>query len=151
MKTILRLSVIVGALLSICLAVEPDEVLDDPALEARAREIGRQLRCVTCQSQSIDDSNAPIAKDFRLLIRERLVAGDTDDEVIAYVAARYGDYVRMKPQLRNDTAILWLTPLLALGAALAGVFAFFYGRRKQSAPVAATADGADDGASDLVD
>lgn len=106
-------------------AVEPDEVLDDPALEERAREISRELRCVTCQSQSIDDSNAPLAKDLRLVVRERVVAGDSNDEVIAYVTERYGDYVRLKPELRSDTMLLWLTPLLALGAALlAAVFYF---------------------------
>lgn len=106
-------------------AVEPDEILDDPALEARAREISRELRCVTCQSQSIDDSNAPLAKDLRLVVRERVVAGDSNDEVIAYVTERYGDYVRLKPELRNDTMLLWLTPLLALGAALLAAFFYF--------------------------
>lgn len=106
-------------------AVEPDEILDDPALEARAREISRELRCVTCQSQSIDDSNAPLAKDLRLVVRERVVAGDTNDEVIAYVTERYGDYVRLKPELRSDTMLLWLTPLLALGAALLAAFFYF--------------------------
>lgn len=106
-------------------AVEPDEILEDPSLEARAREISRELRCVTCQSQSIDDSNAPLAKDLRLVVRERVIAGDSNDEVIAYVTERYGDYVRLKPELRSDTMLLWLTPLLALGAALfAAVFYF---------------------------
>lgn len=108
------------------LAVDPDEILDDPALEARAREIGKELRCVTCQSQSIDDSNAPLAKDLRLIVRERLVAGDTDEEVIAYVTDRYGDYVRLKPALRADTAFLWLAPLIAFSAA--GTIVFFYFR-----------------------
>ncbi len=106
-------------------AVEPDEILDDPALEARAREISRELRCVTCQSQSIDDSNAPLAKDLRLVVRERVVAGDSNDEVIAYVTERYGDYVRLKPELRSDTMLLWLTPLLALGGALLAAFFYF--------------------------
>ncbi|MEO1242393.1 MAG: cytochrome c-type biogenesis protein [Pseudomonadota bacterium] len=106
-------------------AVEPDEILDDPALEERAREISRELRCVTCQSQSIDDSNAPLAKDLRLVVRERVVAGDSNDEVIAYVTERYGDYVRLKPELRSDTMLLWLTPLLALGAALLAAFFYF--------------------------
>lgn len=107
------------------LAVEPDEVLDDPVLEERARDIGRELRCVTCQSQSIDDSNAPLAKDLRLVVRERLLAGDSDKEVVAYVTDRYGDYVRLKPEVRGDTLALWLTPLLALAAALAGAFFYF--------------------------
>ena len=111
------------------LAVEPDEILDDPTLEARARDISRELRCVTCQSQSIDDSNAPLAKDLRVIVRERLVAGDTDEEVIAFVTERYGDYARLKPALRGDTLLLWLTPAIAFGGAL--VFAFYYFRQLQ--------------------
>ena len=107
------------------LAVEPDEVLDDPVLEERAREIGRELRCITCQSQSIDDSAAPLARDLRLIVRERLVAGDSNDEVMAYVTNRYGDYVRLKPEMRADTAILWLTPALALAAGLGALFFYF--------------------------
>ncbi len=114
------------------LAVEPDEMLDDPGLEARAREISRELRCVTCQSQSIDESNAPLAKDLRLVVRERLLAGDSNEEVIAYMTNRYGDYVRLKPALRGDTALLWLTPLMAFIAAVGG--AFFYFRHLQKNP-----------------
>ena len=110
-------------------AVEPDEILDDPVLEERAREISRELRCVTCQSQSIDDSNAPLAKDLRIIVRERLVAGDTDAEVIAFVTERYGDYARLKPALRMDTMLLWLTPMIALGGA--STFAFFFFRQLQ--------------------
>jgi len=107
------------------LAVEPDEILDDPALEARAREISRALRCVTCQSQSIDDSLAPLAKDLRLVVRERILAGDSDEEVVAYMTARYGDYVRLKPAMNAGTALLWLTPLLTLGAAFGAAFFYF--------------------------
>lgn len=107
------------------LAVEPDEILDDPVLEERARNIGRELRCITCQSESIDDSNAPLARDLRLIVRERLVAGDTNEEVMAYVTDRYGDYVRLKPEMRADTALLWLTPALALAAALGAAFFYF--------------------------
>lgn len=106
-------------------AVEPDEILDDPVLEERARSIGRELRCITCQSESIDDSSAPLARDLRLIVRERLVAGDTNEEVMAYVTDRYGDYVRLKPEMRADTAILWLTPALALGAAFGAAFFYF--------------------------
>lgn len=111
------------------IAVEPDEILENAELEARAREISRELRCVTCQSQSIDESNAPLAKDLRLVVRERVIAGDSNDEVIAFVTERYGDYVRLKPALRGDTMLLWLTPALALGGALIG--AFFYFRQIQ--------------------
>lgn len=119
-------AIVAASLINITvLAVEPDEVLDDPALEARAREIGRELRCVTCQSQSIDDSNAPLAKDLRLVVRERLLAGDSDEEVVAYVTDRYGDYVRLKPAVRGDTLLLWLTPALALAGAMAGAFFYF--------------------------
>ena len=117
------------------LAVEPDEVLDDPALEARAREISRELRCVTCQSQSIDDSNAPLAKDLRLIVRERLLAGDTNDEVIAFVTERYGDYVRLKPAMRGDTALLWLTPAFALIGALGAAGFYFRHLQKKAAHI----------------
>lgn len=106
-------------------AVEPDEILDDPVLEERARSIGRELRCITCQSESIDDSNAPLARDLRLIVRERLVAGDTNEEVMTFVTDRYGDYVRLKPEMRADTALLWLTPALALAAALGAAFFYF--------------------------
>ena len=100
-------------------AVEPDEQLGDPALEARAREISRILRCVVCQSENIDDSNAPLARDLRLLVRERLVAGDDDDAVVQYVVDRYGDYVLLKPRLTANTALLWAAPALFL--TLAGI------------------------------
>ena len=124
------------------LAVEPDEVLDDPALEARAREISRELRCVTCQSQSIDDSNAPLAKDLRLIVRERLLAGDTNEEVIAFVTERYGDYVRLKPAMRGDTALLWLTPALALMGAI-GAAAFYFRHLQKKAAFIDTDDDED--------
>lgn len=106
-------------------AVEPDEVLDDPVLEERARKLGRELRCITCQSENIDDSNAPLARDLRLIVRERLVAGDTDEEIMVYVTDRYGDYVRLKPEMRADTALLWLTPALALVAGLGAAVFYF--------------------------
>jgi cytochrome c-type biogenesis protein CcmH len=102
-------------------AVNPDEVLDDPALEARARAITAGLRCLVCQSQSIDESNAPLARDLRVLVRERLKAGDSDETVLAFVVARYGDYVRLKPPFVARTILLWLGPLvvLVLGAFIA--------------------------------
>ena len=106
-------------------AVQPDEVLADPALEARAREIGAQLRCVVCQSQSIDDSDAPLARDLRLLVRERLLAGDSDDAVVDYVVDRYGDYVLLKPPMQTNTFFLWTAPalisLLALGVGVVAI------------------------------
>jgi cytochrome c-type biogenesis protein CcmH len=101
-------------------AVEPDEVLDDPVLEARARAISQELRCVVCQNQSIDDSNAPLAKDMRVLVRERIKQGDSDDQVRAFLVERYGNFVLLKPPLQLDTLALWLSPFLflAVGAAL---------------------------------
>jgi cytochrome c-type biogenesis protein CcmH len=115
-------------------AVQPGEMLDDPALEARAREISRELRCLVCQNQSIDDSDATLARDLRLLVRERLVAGDDDREVVNYVVSRYGDFVLLKPPFKPATYALWFAPPLAAGL---GVFAVvtFYRRRRGAAAV----------------
>jgi cytochrome c-type biogenesis protein CcmH len=100
------------------LAVEPDEVLPDPALEARARNLSRELRCLVCQNQSIDDSDAPLARDLRLLVRERLKAGDGDSQVLGFLTSRYGEFVLLKPRLSRATALLWLFPavLVVIGA-----------------------------------
>ena len=95
-------------------AVLPEEQLADPVLEARAREISRDLRCVVCQNQSIDDSDAPLAADLRAIVRERLTAGDTNEQVMAYVVARYGSFVLLKPPLDLQTILLWSAPLLVL-------------------------------------
>lgn len=102
-------------------AVMPGEQLADPALEARAREISRDLRCQVCQNQSIDDFNAPLAADLRRLVRERLQRGDTDAQVLDHVVARYGDYVRLTPPLRRDTVLLWTAPALILAAGVLGI------------------------------
>jgi cytochrome c-type biogenesis protein CcmH len=96
------------------LAVEPDEILTDPALEARARALSSGLRCLVCQNQSIDDSNAPLARDLRLLVRERLKAGDSDAAVMQFVEDRYGEFVLLRPPLSWRTVVLWAAPLLAL-------------------------------------
>ncbi len=96
------------------LAVNPDEILADPALEARARNLSAQLRCMVCQNQSIDDSNAELARDLRVLVRERLVAGETDEEVVDYVVSRYGEFVLLKPRLSLRTVALWSAPVLLL-------------------------------------
>ena len=106
-------------------AVEPDEILPDARLEERARAISADLRCLVCQNQSIDDSNAPLAKDLRLLVRERLKAGDSDQQVHDYVVARYGDFVLLRPPFRLSTLLLWVTPLLALGLAAFAVRRMF--------------------------
>jgi len=102
------------------LAVQPDEILPDPALEGRARTLSKELRCMVCQNQSIDDSDAPLARDLRLLVRERLKEGDSDRQVIDFLVARYGEFVLLKPRLALHTALLWFgPPALLCGGALA--------------------------------
>ncbi len=113
-------------------AVNPDEVLADPALESRAREISKGLRCLVCQNQSIDDSDADLAKDLRLLVRERLSAGDSNEGVIQFVVSRYGDFVLLKPPFKMSTLVLWLGPLAIIVAGLMAVILFFR-RRAQAA------------------
>lgn len=115
------------------LAVEPDEILDDPGLEARARVLSKDIRCLVCQNESIDSSNAEMAKDLRVLVRERLVAGDSDQEVFDYLVARYGDYVLLEPPMRPRTYLLWFGPALLLLLGGLGVALFFRGRRKAAA------------------
>jgi cytochrome c-type biogenesis protein CcmH len=119
-------------------AVEPDEMLTDPALEARARDISRDLRCLVCQNESIDDSNADLARDLRLLVRERLMAGDSDEQVMAYIAARYGDFVLLDPPVKPKTWALWFGPGLLL--LVAGTGMFHYLRRQQTASAPAPLD-----------
>ena len=113
-------------------AVQPDEVLDDPALEARARALSAGLRCLVCQNQSIDDSDAPLAKDLRVLVRERLKAGDSDKEIVDFVVSRYGEFVLLKPRLTPHTWLLWFATPLVLILAL-GVIVLGYRRRKAAA------------------
>ena len=119
-------------------AVEPNEVLADPALEARARDISKELRCLVCQNQSIDDSNAVLARDLRLLVRERLVEGDSDGKVIDYVVSRYGDFVLLNPPFKGTTYVLWFGPG-AIG--VLGVLAViaFYRRGRRTAAAGAEA------------
>ncbi len=109
-------------------ALQPDEVLKDPALERRAREISAGLRCLVCQNQSIDDSDAQLAKDLRLLVRERLVAGDSNDQVETFLVQRYGEFVLLKPTFGTHTLLLWLTPALVL--VLGGIGAYAALRRR---------------------
>jgi cytochrome c-type biogenesis protein CcmH len=109
-------------------AVQPDEIMSDPAKELRARDLSRELRCMVCQNQSIDDSEAPLARDLRLLVRERIAAGDSDAEVLDFLVARYGEFVLLKPRLSPHTWLLWLVPPLAL---VGGGFALWtYNRRR---------------------
>lgn len=119
---------IVAMVVSSALAVQPDEVMSDSAKEARARELSRELRCMVCQNQSIDDSEAPLARDLRLLVRERIAAGDSDAQVIDFLVARYGEFVLLKPRLNSHTWLLWfLTPLALAGG---GIALWIHGRRR---------------------
>jgi cytochrome c-type biogenesis protein CcmH len=133
---LLRHAVIILALLSpaCAWAVQPDEVLSDPALEARARVLSKELRCMVCQNQSIDDSAAPLARDLRLLVRERLTDGDSDPQVLDFLVARYGEFVLLKPRFAWHTALLWLGPpgVLIGGALVLLVIAWRRGRRASS-------------------
>jgi cytochrome c-type biogenesis protein CcmH len=123
------------------LAVNPDEVMKDPALEARARALSAQLRCMVCQNQSIDDSNAELAKDLRVLVRERIADGDSDDEVIAYVVSRYGEFVLLKPRFETKTLLLWGTPAALL---LIGAGVMIFAARRRSGKVTGTSLSADE-------
>jgi len=120
-------------------AVLPNEQLADPRLEARARAISAELRCVVCQNQTIDDSDAELAHDLRVLLRQRLKAGDTDQQAIAFIVNRYGDYVLLRPPFEPETLLLWLGPLLVLLAGGTGLV-FYLRRRRDGAVPALTAD-----------
>jgi cytochrome c-type biogenesis protein CcmH len=125
------------ALAGPALAVTPDEIMKDPALEARARHLSQELRCMVCQNQSIDDSDAPLAHDLRVLVRERLAKGDSDRQVLDYLVARYGDFVLLKPPLQFDTLLLWGLPPAALLAGLAALMIMARRRQKVSLQVPA--------------
>lgn len=133
------LTVILALLLAVpALAVQPDEMLSDPALEARAREITKELRCLVCRNESVDDSNAALARDIRVLVRERLVAGDTDAEVRQFMVDRYGEFVLLKPSFSAANALLWLAGPLVFLAGL-GVAIVFLRRRRPAPAVALSA------------
>ncbi|KGD85793.1 MULTISPECIES: cytochrome c-type biogenesis protein [Rhizobium/Agrobacterium group] len=119
-------------------AVNPDEVLSNPVLEQRARNLSAQLRCMVCQNQSIDDSNAELARDLRVLVRERLSNGDTDSQVIDYVVSRYGEFVLLKPRFSTKTMILWATPILLLLIGAIAIFVFVRTRPSQRTVAALT-------------
>jgi cytochrome c-type biogenesis protein CcmH len=129
----LRLSpaILVAVLATPSFAVQPDEVMKDAQLEARARSLSAELRCMVCQNQSIDDSDAPLARDIRILIRQRIEKGDSNDTVRAYLVSRYGDFILLKPPFKAKTLILWLGPPLTLCAGLAAVL---LARRRAPAP-----------------
>jgi cytochrome c-type biogenesis protein CcmH len=115
-------------------AVQPDEIMSDPVNESRARDLSRELRCMVCQNQSIDDSEAPLARDLRLLVRERIAAGDSDAQVINFLVERYGEFVLLKPRLNPHTLLLWLLPPLALAGG--GLALWVHGRRRAKSAMA---------------
>jgi cytochrome c-type biogenesis protein CcmH len=130
---------IITLMLSLCcampvLAVQPDEILQDPALETRARALSQELRCMVCQNQSIDDSDAELARDLRVIVRERLTAGDSDNQVIDYLVARYGEFVLLRPRFNAHTLLLWLAPFGVLAIAVIG---FVAAGRRTKAPAGA--------------
>ncbi|MCP9626162.1 cytochrome c-type biogenesis protein CcmH [Rhodopseudomonas palustris] len=138
-KLIAALGIALAVALSAPLAhaVQPDEVMADPAKEARARELSRELRCMVCQNQSIDDSDATLAKDLRLLVRERIAAGDSNKQVLDYLVARYGEFVLLKPRFEAHTLILWLIPPLVL---IGGGLGLWLHIRRRGRVVEAVAD-----------
>jgi cytochrome c-type biogenesis protein CcmH len=127
-RALLLALAIVAMVMTTAYAVQPDEIMSDAVKEARARDLSRELRCMVCQNQSIDDSEAPLARDLRLLVRERIAAGDSDAQVIDFLVSRYGEFVLLKPRLNSHTWLLWfLTPLtLAAG----GIALWMQGRRR---------------------
>ena len=127
-RTLLGILVLIMAASAAC-AVQPDEIMSDPVKEARARDLSRELRCMVCQNQSIDDSEAPLAKDLRILVRERIAAGDSNAQVIDFIVARYGEFVLLKPRLNSHTWILWLLPPLVLAGG--GIALWMQARRRR--------------------
>jgi cytochrome c-type biogenesis protein CcmH len=136
LKPILACVVAIAVLLgpSAVYAVQPDEIMSNPAMEVRARDLSRELRCMVCQNQSIDDSEAPLARDLRLLVRERIAAGDSDAQVIDFLVARYGEFVLLKPRLEPHTLLLWLLPPLVLAGG--GLALWTYSRRRNGSAAA---------------
>jgi cytochrome c-type biogenesis protein CcmH len=131
MRRFAFLAVLAALLAPAAHAVTPDEMLKDPALEARARQLSQELRCMVCQNQDIDDSNAPLAHDLRVLVRERLKAGDSNRQVLDYLVARYGEFILLKPRFELHTLLLWGLPPLVLIAGAAGLIAAM--RRRKGA------------------
>ena len=136
-------SILGAVLVSVCLlvgnalALQPNEVLKDPALEARARALSKDIRCLVCQNQSIDDSNADLARDLRVLVRERLQKGDSDPEILDFLVKRYGDFVLLKPPVKVSTYLLWYGPIGILILGVIGLIVFF--RNRRVVPVRTTA------------
>ena len=137
-------SILGAVLVSVCLfvgnalALQPNEVLKDPALEARARALSKDIRCLVCQNQSIDDSNADLARDLRVLVRERLQKGDSDPEILDFLVKRYGDFVLLKPPVKVSTYLLWYGPIVIFILGVIGLIVFF--RNRRVVPARTTAD-----------
>lgn len=133
MKGLLMIALAAIAVATPALAVNPDEQLPDPVLEARAHKLSRDLRCVVCQNQSIDDSDAALARDLRIILRERIAAGDTDQQAVGFLVARYGSFVQLQPPVRMDTLVLWFGPLGVLLAGAVGAALYIRGRTPNDA------------------
>ena len=136
-RTLLLLITLAAVLPTPALAVRPDEMLSDPVLEARARQVGGELRCLVCRNQSIDDSDADLAHDLRVLVRQRLKDGDSDDEVIAYIRSRYGDFVLLRPPFETRTLLLWCGPLAILLLGTLALVRFYRRNEETSSPLSA--------------
>ena len=136
----IRAAVIWVLLAGAAFAVQPDEILDDPVLEERARDISKGLRCLVCRNESIDESNAELARDLRLLVRERLVEGDSNDEVLDFVVARYGEYVLLNPRATGSNLILWIAGPVLFLAGLGIAVAYLRRRQPDAAPAALSDD-----------
>lgn len=143
MKRLLAVLAAATLLAGPALAVNPDEQLADPKLEARAHKLSQELRCVVCQNQSIDDSDAELARDLRLLLRERIAAGDTDEQARSFIVARYGSFVQLRPPLRLDTLALWFGPLAVLLLGGVGVAVYIRGRSPAAAGALSDAEEAE--------
>ncbi len=143
MRAILAMAVGMALLAGPAAAVNPDEQLADPVQEARAHKLSKELRCVVCQNQSIDDSDAALARDLRIILRERISAGDTDRQAIDHIAARYGSFVQLNPPMRWDTFALWFGPLMALAAGGVGALIYMRGRSPAAAAPLSVAEEAE--------
>jgi cytochrome c-type biogenesis protein CcmH len=143
MRRLLLTAAALAVLAGPAAAVDPDEQLKDPKLEARAHALSKTLRCVVCQNQTIDDSDAALAHDLRVIVRERIAAGDTDEQAVAYLVARYGSFVQMKPPLRADTVALWFGPLAVLLVGGVGAAVYMRGRAQARGPALSAAEEAE--------
>jgi len=134
MRRLFALAALMLMLATPAFAVDPDEMLKDPKLEARAQKLGSGLRCLVCQSESIEESNADLARDLRVIVRERIAAGDSDKTIVDYLVSRYGDYVLLQPPFKGKTLVLWVGPFVLFVVAIATAFGFYRRRTKATVP-----------------